>query len=418
MPSEYSLRSGLTVAAAVLALTSPALAQTLQTRAAVLAAARQANAAQIKPPTRSSTERRLYWYDNQYVLAKLFGGWHGIRQAGGEFPAGAGFKAGIGFDRMLTAPDADPDLPNRVNLKARAAYSTRCYLRVSTGLNFLNLGGAPVDASVLGQYYKFPQEDFFGIGRNSLETNRTNYLQRSVEAGGSVRWRPGRWWVFGAGATYLTPEIGHGTDSRFPSTEEVFDPATIPGFVAQPDFLRADVSAALDWRDNPLHPHFGGLIGVALSQFHDQDLNRYDFRRVDVDLQQYVPLPNRYRILALRAEAVLTEADAGNQVPFYFQPTLGGANTLRGFREFRFRDANSLLLGAEYRWEAWWALDGALFVDAGTVAPTRGALSVSDMKVTYGIGFRFHSNSAVVARLDLAFSPEGFVPLLRFEHVF
>jgi outer membrane protein assembly factor BamA len=139
---------------------------------------------------------------------------------------------------------------------------------------------------------------------------------------------------------------------------------------------------------------------------------------VDVDLQQYVPLPNRYRILALRAEAVLTDAEAGNQVPFYFQPTLGGANTLRGYREFRFRDQNSLLLGAEYRWEAWWALDGALFVDAGTVAPTRRDLSLSDMDVTYGIGFRLHSNSAVVARLDLAFSREGFVPLLRFEHVF
>lgn len=418
MPSDYFLRSGLTVAAAVLALTSPALAQTPETRAAVLAAARQATEAEAKAPKRSSTERRLYWYDNQYVLAKLFGGWKGVHLAGGSFPAGAGLKFGVGYDKMLTAADADPDLPNRVALTARAAYSTRGYARVSTGLNFRNVGGAPVDVGVMGQYYEFPQEDFFGIGRNSLKTNRTDYLLRSVEGGATVRWRPGRWWDFGAGASYLTPEIGHGTDSRFPSTEELFNPATIPGFLAQPDFLRADVSAALDWRDNPLHPHFGGLIGVALSQFQDRDLNRYDFRRVDVDVQQYVPLPNRYRILALRAEAVLTQADAGNQVPFYFQPTLGGANTMRGFREFRFRDANSLLLGAEYRWEAWWAMDGALFVDAGTVAPTRGALSVSDMKVSYGIGFRLHSNSAVVARLDLAFSPEGFVPLLRFEHVF
>jgi outer membrane protein assembly factor BamA len=105
-------------------------------------------------------------------------------------------------------------------------------------------------------------------------------------------------------------------------------------------------------------------------------------------------------------------------VPFYFQPTLGGAKELRGYREFRFRDQNSLLLGAEYRWEAWWALDGALFVDAGTVAARRQDLSLGDMDVSYGIGFRFHSNSAVVGRLDLAFSREGFVPLLRFEHVF
>jgi outer membrane protein assembly factor BamA len=105
-------------------------------------------------------------------------------------------------------------------------------------------------------------------------------------------------------------------------------------------------------------------------------------------------------------------------VPFYFQPTLGGAQALRGFREFRFQDRNSLLLSAEYRWEAWWALDGALFVDAGTVAAERRDLSLRNLDASYGIGFRFHSNRAFAARLDLAFSREGFIPLLRFENVF
>jgi len=52
------------------------------------------------------------------------------------------------------------------------------------------------------------------------------------------------------------------------------------------------------------------------------------------------------------------------------------------------------------------------------VAPSRQELSLGDMDVSYGVGFRFHSNSALVGRLDLAFSREGFVPLLRFEHVF
>jgi outer membrane protein assembly factor BamA len=111
-------------------------------------------------------------------------------------------------------------------------------------------------------------------------------------------------------------------------------------------------------------------------------------------------------------------ADANDQVPFYFQPTLGGSRTLRGFREFRFRDRNSLALTAEYRWEAWWALDGAVFVDVGTVAFDRCDLSLRDMDVSYGVGFRLHSNRAFVSRLDLAFSREGFIPLLRFEHVF
>ena len=84
----------------------------------------------------------------------------------------------------------------------------------------------------------------------------------------------------------------------------------------------------------------------------------------------------------------------------------------------RFQDRDSLLLTAEYRWEAWWALDGAFFVDAGTVAANRRGLSLTNLDASYGFGLRFHSNSAFVARLDLAFSREGFIPLLRFEHAF
>jgi hypothetical protein len=63
-------------------------------------------------------------------------------------------------------------------------------------------------------------------------------------------------------------------------------------------------------------------------------------------------------------------------------------------------------------------MDTAFFVDAGTVAARRRQLSVGDMDVSYGVGLRFHSNSALVGRLDLAFSREGFIPLLRFDHAF
>ena len=63
-------------------------------------------------------------------------------------------------------------------------------------------------------------------------------------------------------------------------------------------------------------------------------------------------------------------------------------------------------------------LDGTVFVDAGQVAARRQDFRFNDFDVSYGVGFRIHSNSAFVARLDLAFSREGFIPLLRFEHAF
>lgn len=378
-------------------------------RSALLSAERDKKAEETAPPERSVVERALYWYDNQYVLPKITAGWNGFRLAGGRFPAGAGTAAGVAFNR---APSP------RLTIDGHAAYSTRGYRRASAGVTVKPIGAAPLDVHLGGQYYEHPQEDFFGLGPNSLEENRSDYLLEATEANAELRWKPATWIDIAGGMSFISPKVGEGTDTRFPSTGLQFNPSDLPGYQAQPDFLRGDASAAVDWRDNPLHPHAGGRYGVQFSNFRDQDLDSFNFRRVEVDLQQYVPLPNRYRTLAFRATGVFTDADAGNQVPFYYQPTLGGAQELRGFREFRFRDQNSLILTAEYRWEAWWALDGALFVDAGKVAASRHDLSFGNLDVSYGIGFRVHSNSAFVARLDLARSREGFIPLLRFEHAF
>ena len=388
-------------------------------RASVLVAEREKKASDTSPPARSAVERALYWYDNQYVLPKIFGGWKGFHLAGGDFPAGAGFKYGVGFTRGFgSPPEGEAGTLPRAEIDMVAASSTRGYKRGSGAVSVRRMAGAPLDLRVRAQYYEFPQEDFFGIGPDTSTDDRTSYLLESREAAAEVQWTPVKMVEIIGGLAYVSPTIGSGTDSRFPSTEQRFDAASVPGFTEQPDFLRSDAGVAFDWRDNPLHPHAGGRYGVAVSNYQDRDLDAFGFQRVQVDLQQYVPLPHRYRILALRASAVLTDPHAGEQVPFYYQPTLGGAQQLRGFREFRFRDQNSLLFTAEYRWEAWWALDGALFVDAGTVAAERRDLALRDLDLSYGIGFRVHSNSAFVARLDLAFSREGFIPLLRFEHVF
>jgi Omp85 superfamily domain len=392
-----------------------------ESRGALLSAAREQKATELTPPQRSRIERALYRYDNgSGALPFVLESWHGFQLASGSFPAGAGTGFGTRFmsDLGHVRTAADPERPDRVQLDAIAAYSTRSYSRLAAGLTLYRVRGIPLDLHVHGQHFEFPQEDFFGLGQNSDEGDRTNYLQRSTEGGADLRWRPVPLLEIAGGAAYLDPRIGSGTDNRFPSTDELFQPSTIPGYQQQPNFVRGDAAVALDWRDNPLHPHAGGRYSVGFSDFHDRDLDAFGFRKLTVDLQQYVPIPNRYRTIALHAAATFTDPRAGQEVPFYYEPTLGGAQALRGFREFRFRDRNSMLLTAEYRWEAWWALDGAVFVDAGQVATRRQDFALSEFDVSYGVGFRIHSNSAFRARLDLAFSREGFIPLLRFEHAF
>ena len=150
----------LAVTAMILLLASPLMAQEPSgqpsTRASVLDQAREALTSQSVAPERSTIERGLYWYDNQYVLNKIFAGWKGIRIGGGDFPAGAGMKFGVAFDKPLTKADPDPTTPNKVAFVARGAYSTRGYARVSADIDTLNLGGRAIDVNAFGQVLRVP----------------------------------------------------------------------------------------------------------------------------------------------------------------------------------------------------------------------------------------------------------------------
>ena len=91
-------------------------------------------------------------------------------------------------------------------------------------------------------------------------------------------------------------------------------------------------------------------------------------------------------------------------MPFYLMPTLGGNDTLRGFRAYRFRGPHAMLLQGEYRFEIWSGLDAALFYDAGKVAlqPSRPRSS-TNLESDYGFGFRFNTDNGMILRVDAAF---------------
>jgi outer membrane protein assembly factor BamA len=92
--------------------------------------------------------------------------------------------------------------------------------------------------------------------------------------------------------------------------------------------------------------------------------------------------------------------ELGQQVPFYFLPYVGGVDTVRGFKEFRFKDENAMWLSAEYKYVVIKYLSLAAFVDAGKVAHNWEDIDFSDLKKGYGLGLRVHSRKATFVRLD------------------
>jgi outer membrane protein assembly factor BamA len=107
----------------------------------------------------------------------------------------------------------------------------------------------------------------------------------------------------------------------------------------------------------------------------------------------------------VRGWVAASQTDAGQIVPIYLEPSLGGTNSLRGYQDYRFHDRNLALLNIETRVAIFTHMDGAVFVDAGNVAARFGDLNLDHRD--YGFGIRFHTRRETFARVDVARGADG-----------
>lgn len=394
----------------LLLVAATAFAQEPETRAVVLAQQREEKSKQLTPPEAGTLERALLRLENGRLFERLLNPPEGFYPKIGNITPGGGFAVGPAYRKPLFGESAA--------FSALAMASMKSYWLIESRLTWPALASGHLFADMHGQLFEYPSEDFFGLGPDSRREDDVTYGFRSSDVGVSGGVRPVPWFVVGAAVDHLTPSVGPG-GSEGRSIRQLFFPSAAPGLAVQPNFLKYEVSADVNLREPLGNPRRGGQYKVAYQRFDDRDLGRYTFHRVEVDLQQYVPLVRDRRVIALRAFVSTADADGGQDVPFYYQRTLGGPDDLRGFRQFRFRDKNILLLQAEYRWEIFTAVDGAIFYDAGRVAPRLGDLGFHDLESDYGIGFRFGTRNGVFLRVEGAFGSSGGTHfILRFGHVF
>ncbi|HXW07410.1 MAG TPA: BamA/TamA family outer membrane protein [Vicinamibacterales bacterium] len=313
----------------------------------------------------------------------------------GSLATGSGFAYGAGY--------RDRDLFNdKGRLDLWAATSIRRYWATEARLTFPELASNRLHLESWVAHRDYPEEDYFGLGPESNRSDQTSYAIRSDRVGARAGVRPVPLALIGGGVEYLNPRLGSGEDPRVPSIEEIFDPSTAPGLGESVNFIRSMAFLEIDYRQ-PRNARKGGWYRVEFSHVDDRSTGTYTFNRTDVDLRQFIGFLAERRVLAARLFVSTSDTDAGQVMPFYLMPTLGGNDTLRGFRDYRFRGPHAILVQAEYRWELWSGLDAALFYDAGKVATRRSDLDFEDLQSDYGFGFRFNTNEAVVLRVDAAF---------------
>ena len=404
--------SFLFVLAVTVVIASPLNAQTEpESRGEVLRREREAKATQLQPPKPSKLEKALLDLEAGRLFERILNPAEGLYPKFGSITPGSGFSIGPGYRTTQRFGGA-------VDFSTFAMASFKKYWIADARMQLPRLldEHLAVDAHV--QAYDFREELFFGIGPDSARSDLVTYGMRNTVLGGSAAVRPTSWLTIRGGGDFLNPRI-NATRGEDESISSRFDDPSAPGLVEQPDFMRYEGAVDVNLREPRGNPRSGGRYLFTYQRFDDLDANAYSFQRAEVDAQHYIPLLRDRRVLALHAMASVSDADDGARVPFYFQRALGGPDDLRGFHRLRFRDKHALLLQAEYRWEIFTAVDGALFYDAGKVASRLEDLNLRDLESDYGFGFRFGTINSVFLRIEAAFgSRDGKHFIFRFNNVF
>ncbi len=164
----------------------------------------------------------------------------------------------------------------------------------------------------------------------------------------------------------------------------------------------------VDTRNLVNYPSRGLYYRFSYRNYDKQWGSDYDFGMTEIDLKNYFSSsPNL--ILATHLDAKITHG----HVPFQRLAKLG--DRLRGYSSRRFMDNHRIAGRAEIRTSpfsnGFYTRAGfVLFVEAGKVAHDLDQLNFSDLKLSYGSGFRYkltNSEDKLNMRFDIAFTEEG-----------
>ena len=413
------------IAALLISAAGPAAAQ--QTREEVSAEQRRARSRELQSKEAGTVERTFLKFSDERLLDRVFNPRRGFFVRVGLPVEGAAFAAGPAWRA------SDPG--RRYTFTASAAGSIsrewlgELALQVPDVLPGLGKDRFFADVSVARSGRV--ENEFWGLGNSSPDDARAVYRLAQTSVGGTFGVRLMPWLSVSTAGSRFAPDI-NASRNRATSIADAFDGSTAPGLTRQPAYFKWDAAADLDYRDSipptrtaprldrlPLAGAArGGRYQVTFSSYDDREFDEFSFRRTRIDLQQFVPLLHGHRVLAFRALAVLSDTSDGQAVPFYLMPTYGGLNVGRGYPTFRFRDRNVLALQAEYRYQVSPLVSGAVFADAGQVAPSVHAIEWSQFKTTYGTGVRFGAAGAAALRFDLAFGGDGLTFIFGLGHAF
>jgi len=331
----------------------------------------------------------------------------------GTVAPGGGWGAGLGY----TAPGRGP-----WHFNAKGLWTLKNYQLAEAVLGYR---GRRAEFEAFGRHRDMNRLDYFGPGSSSNLFDRTTFSLKDPVVGAHGKYRVAPWLALGGRVEEMWPREAPG--KRLPSIEQRFTPAQAPGLFTSSRFGRYQGSVDIHLPAAPGDAFYQGTKSRVTYAIYDNrdEAELYNFRRLDLEAQQTLAGIGAHHRLTLSGWASTSMTDAGQEVPYYLQHTLGGITalrsvsddrlgsdgtqgTLRGYRDLRFRDRNLLLLQAEYRVPLWGPIDATLFADAGKVTAARDDLDLNDLRKDVGFSLSVMKGWATAARVDVGFgSGEG-----------
>jgi len=275
---------------------------------------------------------------------------------------------------------------------------------------------------VLGNvgYLRDSLRRFFGFGNASWHGDETNYTQRRFAARFRLAYRPLPFWEIAWQSRFEDIAVSRGGVHNLPFIADRF-PAT-PGLEGSTIHGEA-LQLAYDSRDSVMLPTRGVLVAVG-GELVDRALgSSSSYARYGLDVRDFVPFAKRF-VLALHGALGYLNHAAG--APFYERSMIGGQQSVRGFGEGRFVDANRVLASAELRTEVLHhdvfdvpvIGEVAPFVDMGRVFASAATFPFEHLHTAGGLGFRAVIRPQVVGYFDIGYGSEGFAAFSGLDYPF
>ena len=387
----------------------------------------------------------------------------------GSMPPQNGFGAGLAYVGHNDTTDWSKSWSADAIASANASWRAGAYLklvdtRIKTSQPVFGTGGASasdIQAYVERPVYNFYLQSislnkltFFGEGAGTSAAGRSFYGMTEHIVGGSLvhplyeKLNMGWYGEINGRAVDIRPSRGQ----ESPSIEQVYSPATAPGLANQPFFLQ--LGAGVRMRPSAFNNRLNFNYDAAYRPYFGVSDSGFSFQRLTLDLYQEISLyrkflfvardtndPNDCRIdpaddtskcppvikkepkgsgaksssrslegkLGLRAYTALSMTPGSNVVPFYFQPTLGGADlngnpSLSSYQDYRFRAPNLLLFQEVFEHSLGsWPVGFTLRADQGKVALLRGDLGSNHWVHSYAVGGTLRAGGFPMVYLLFAF---------------